>query len=399
MPEEHTERPLLRDRNLLIIFGVTLMVIMGVSSIMPVLPEMGRVFGASPASIALVVTLFTLPGIVLTPVAGVLADRYGRKVILVPALLTFSVFGSACAFADDFQTLLLLRLFQGIGVAPLGVLNVTLVGDLFAGPERAKAMGYAASVLSIGTAAFPALGGLLAMFDWQYPFLLPALAAPLALVVALRLDEPPRGRRESFMDYIRSTARILKSRRAIGLFAICLMTFIILYGCFITYLPMLLRMEGDASPLAIGLIVSTASALTALAASQSGRLAQRFSPPGLMRAAFVCYAVSLALVPVVPGLWWRILPVTLFGLAQGLNIPNLMNMLTHLAPTSKRAAVMAVNGTVLRVGQTVGPLLMGAVFAGLGAAPVFFAGVLFAGAMIVVLQVFVVPTQTQGDAK
>jgi MFS family permease len=366
---------------------------------MPVLPELGRIFGVSPASIALVVTLFTLPGVALTPAAGILADRYGRKIILVPSLLVFSVFGAACAFAQDFQTLLLLRFFQGAGVAPLGVLNMTMVGDLFSGTDRAKAMGYAASVLSIGTAAFPAVGGLLAALDWSYPFMLPAVAAPLALVVALFLDEPAKGEGEPFMSYLKSTARTLTSRRALGLFGICLLTFIILYGCFITYLPILLRMECGATPPVIGLIVSTASGLTALAASLSGRLSQKFSPVWLMRAAFVCYAASLALIPVVPGLWWRILPVTLFGLGQGLNVPNLLNMLTHLAPTSKRAAVMAVNGAVLRVGQTTGPLLMGAVFAGLGLAPVFLAGALIAGAMLVVLQCCVASTLSQGGAE
>jgi MFS family permease len=86
----------------------------------------------------------------------------GRKKIIVPSLLLFGIAGTACAFARDFNLLLLLRLLQGIGAASLLSLSVTLIGDLYAGDRRANAMGYNASVTSIGTAIYPTVGGALA---------------------------------------------------------------------------------------------------------------------------------------------------------------------------------------------------------------------------------------------
>jgi MFS family permease len=390
-------RPLFLDKNLLIIFGVTLTAVLGVSSLMPILPELPAAFGVSRAAVALVVTAFTLPGVLLAPVSGVLADRYGRKIVLVAALLIFSVFGSACAFADDIWTLAALRTMQGAGAAPLGILNMTLVGDLFSGLDRAKAMGYTSSILAIGAAAFPALGGLLSLLGWRAVFLLPSVAAPLALLVFLFLDEPARGESEPFMNYLKNTAKTLCGRKALGLFAITLLTFMILYGCYVTYLPVLLRVKLHASSLTIGAVVSAASAFTAIAASQSGRLNTLFSPIALMCAAFVFYAASLALLPHAASPWLSILAVTLFGLGQGLNIPNLMGMLTGLAPVSKRAAVMAINGSLLRMGQTLGPLFMGVVYAGLGLNLVFYAGAALVAAMFIVLQCIVVPATAQGE--
>jgi MFS transporter, ACDE family, multidrug resistance protein len=114
----------------------------------------------------------------MTPVLGVLPDRYGRKKILVPALLLFGLAGGACAFARGFEALLILRFFQGMGAAALGTLNVTVIGDIYEGRERSAALGYNSSVLSFGTASYPAIGGLLATFGWFYPFAFPSSRYP-----------------------------------------------------------------------------------------------------------------------------------------------------------------------------------------------------------------------------
>ena len=64
---------------------------MGVASIAPALPKMARVLDVSNEQIGLLITAFTLPGIFLTPVLGVFADRIGRKTILVPSLFIFGI--------------------------------------------------------------------------------------------------------------------------------------------------------------------------------------------------------------------------------------------------------------------------------------------------------------------
>ncbi len=61
-----------------------------------------------------------MPGVLLTPVLGVLGDRVWRRKVLVPSLMLFGVAGAACSLVRDFNSLLVLRLFQGAGVAPLG---------------------------------------------------------------------------------------------------------------------------------------------------------------------------------------------------------------------------------------------------------------------------------------
>ena len=156
----------LRNPQLYIIFSITFMAVMGVASITPALPLMAEHFGVTPTAMSMAVTMFTLPGIGLTPVAGILADRYGRKAVLVPALLLFGVAGVLCGFATSFEMLLVFRFLQGMGASPLGALYTSLIGDIFPDPQdRTRAMGYTSGVVGIGTALFPLIGGGLAEID------------------------------------------------------------------------------------------------------------------------------------------------------------------------------------------------------------------------------------------
>ena len=92
-------RRLYLDRNLQFVFGVTLMAVLGVSSIVPALPDIVTGLYIIPVHIGLVISAFTLPGVLFSPLVGILADRAGRKVILVPSLFLFGGFGFACFFA------------------------------------------------------------------------------------------------------------------------------------------------------------------------------------------------------------------------------------------------------------------------------------------------------------
>jgi len=376
-------RRLYLDKNLQFVFGVTLMAVLGVSSIVPALPGIMNGLSIGPVQIGLVISAFTLPGVIFSPLMGILADRMGRRVILVPALFVFGGFGFACFFAQTMPQLLALRFIQGVGASPLGVLYGTIIGDLYQGPERGQAMGYNASVLAMGTALYPAVGGVLAILGWNYPFLLPLLAIPLGIAIIFHMDIPAPDRQGSFAEYLKAALSRMRTRRALSLFATTLVTFVILYGPIITYLPILLHTRYDASAPMIGAVFLIASGFTGIASFQLGLLAERFGQRTLLLAASVFYALSMVLMPLAPGLWYVVPPVICFGLAQGLNIPTVMTMLTTLAPMEQRGAFMAANGFLLRLAQTVAPLLMGGLFALFGMQAVYIGGLVCALALFV----------------
>ena len=359
--DEHN--PVYRDPNLLIVFGVTLTAVMGVSSITPAFPKIAEQFGVTPERTGLLITAYYVPGIVLTPILGFLSDHWGRRPILGPSLLLFAVAGALCGVAPDFEVLLVLRFLQGAGAASLAALNLTIIGDLFEGERRTEAMGYNASVLSVGTAAYPSIGGALALFGWYYPFVLPLLAIPTGLVVLTRLENPEPEGDQALGEYMREIWSVLQSRQVIGVFILGFVTFVVLFGPYLTYFPILMDETFGSSSLVIGLVMSSVSVASGITAARLGDLSRRFSKRTLLVVAFLLYTATFAAMPYVGSIWAMLVPSATYGIAQGLNIPSLQALLAGIAPMEQRGAFMSFNGLINRVGQTLGPVAAGGLYA------------------------------------
>lgn len=382
------ERPVYRDPNLHVIFGVSLMGVLGVSSVTPAFPAIVKALGISPQAVGSLVTAFTLPGVLLTPVLGVLSDHFGRKRILIPALLVFAGAGAACALVREFQLLLILRFFEGVGAAGMGALNLTILGDLYVGTERTEAMGCNSSVLNVGTAGYPAIGGALAMLGWYYPFILPLAAIPVALAVVSSLENPEPTNSQRLREYLSGAWRIICTRQVCALFVVSIIVFMILYGSYLTYLPLLIADSFSLSPFAIGAIISISSVAGALTSSQLGRLTKLCSERLLIAIACVLYAVALLMMPAIPNPWLLAVPTTLYGIAGGVTLPSLITLLAALAPMEQRGVLMSVNGMIFRLGQTLGPVVMGILYGVAGMGGVFYGGAVCALAMLAVVLAF-----------
>jgi MFS family permease len=246
-------------------------------------------------------------------------------------------------------------------------------------------MGYNASVLSVGTAAYPSLGGALAVLGWYVPFALPILGLGVAVAVLFRLEAVEVRKVTGFRKYLGAALTEMKNRKVIGLYLTSVMTFIVLYGAYMTFLPLHLASRFQSTAPAIGLIMSVGSLSTALTASQLRVLNRFMAPERLIIFAFALYAFSFGAIPWVPGHWWAALPVVLFGIAQGMNYPVVMSLLAGRASAEHRAIFMSVNGMVLRLGQTLGPLIMAGVATFGGMDRVFYVAMGICGALFLIL--------------
>jgi ACDE family multidrug resistance protein len=366
-------KSLWKDTNLLIVFGVTLMAVMGVASISPAFPKIQRELGITPNQVGLLITFFTLPGALLTPVVGIMADRYGRKKILIPSLFLFAIAGTACTFIKDFNLLLWIRAVQGIGAAALGSINSTIIGDLYEGKRRVQAMGLNASVLSIGVASYPSIGGALALIGWNYPFLLSILALPVGLFALFLLKNPEPRNSQTIKEYLSGTWSHLKNMKIAGLFSAGMLSFIIMYGAYLTYFTILMGDKFNASSLTIGIIMSVASLSNAITASQLGRIHRRLSMTTILKISFSVYALSMLLVPFMSNLWLLLVPAILSGMANGATLPSIQTSVAEIAPLEYRGAIMSLNNMMLRLGQTLGPPLIGIAYVYGGINATFFA--------------------------
>ena len=370
--ESESVKSIFWDKNLQIIFSITLSAVMGVTSITPAFPKISRVLEIDSYQVGWLITIFTIPGILLTPLLGMLADRIGRKKVLVPSLFIFSLFGTLCAFSTNFNTLLLLRFLQGVGGASLGALNVTLIGDIFHGRQRTAAMGYNASVLSVGTALYPAIGGALAIIGWNYPFFLSVLVFPVALVVLFKLKNPEPNKDQRISSYLKDIGNHIKNIKVWGLFTSNFLTFVMLYGGMLTFFPILADQRFGSTSFVIGILISASSVFTGVTSSLLGIITRKVEESTLIRAAAVLYAASFLLMPLIANFWLLFIPIFLFGVAQGVNMPSNLTLLTRSIPMEYRAAFMSLNWMMMRSGQAAGPVLLGVGFKYFGLSAPFY---------------------------
>ena len=353
------QEKLYKDRNLQIIFATTLVMVLGVSSIAPAFPRIVEELHISRTQVGMLIVALTLPSTVLTPFWGILADRVGRKQILVPCLFLFGLAGGACAASKDFDTLIFLRVIQGIGGAGLGGISLAIIGDLFSGERRAEAMGLTGSMMSVGTASYPLIGGALATLGWNYPFLLTLAALPVGLIVLLFLHSPKTKSSENLGEYLTGAWSYLKNIRAIGAFMAGIIGFALLFGGYLTYFSLHMGTSFNAPPFIIGGIISSMSISTALVSSQLGRLVKIISVVNLVKLGFVLCAISLASIPFISRLELLLIPPILYGIGFAIIFPSLQAYVAGLAPSQYRAVFMSLNSLMFRTGQTLGPVIIG----------------------------------------
>ncbi|QLG49561.1 MFS transporter [Natrinema halophilum] len=347
-----------RSPALVAILAATLMTPMDVPLISSALPEIQSVFGVSESRAGLFITLYALPGILLAPLIGALADRIGRRYVLSGSLVVFGLAGTAIAFTTDFTVALGLRILQGFAAGSLlSALAMTVVGDRYTGRQHDAVMGVTSAMISLGTAAYPVIGGYLAARAWNAPFLVYALSLPVAGLVLFTLDEPASSSDGGDGGYVREALRLIPARQAVALYGVMFASFTLLFGGLYTALPFYLTGEFGYTATTVGLVTSAVLLATALVSTQNGRLATRASTTTLLTAGFALYALGflgVALAGTPPVLVGALL---VFGVGSGLVTPTLFASISALAPDHVRAGVMSLQTTTIGVSQAVGPAL------------------------------------------
>jgi EmrB/QacA subfamily drug resistance transporter len=155
------------------------------------LPSITESLGATFAGIEWVITAYTLSFASLLLPAGALADRFGRKRVLVAGLGLFTLASFLCGAAPSLGVLIAARAVQGVGAALQLSAALATLASTFKGDTRARAFAFWGSVVGVGITLGPIVGGLITQtFGWQWAFYvnLPIGAVSIATIVAV-IDE------------------------------------------------------------------------------------------------------------------------------------------------------------------------------------------------------------------
>ncbi len=334
-------------------YSITLIGVMGVSAITPGLPEIARAFNINSVKASLLITAFTLPGIFFSPVTGFMADKFGRKLVISTSIFIFGFSGIICAFSN-FETMVLLRIIQGISASALVALSTTIIGDAYTGLERQKIIGYNASILTVGIAFYQLFGGFLSHFGWNYPFYIFLLAFPVGFFV-LFSKLPDVKESFNFLDVINYL-----NRDMLTLFFFGFIAYSLLYGTFLAYLPFVIYKIGGSS-IIVGIIQAIMSLSTAFFAANLTRISKKLKEK-IISVGYIAYTTSLIIIffsLLMKCELCLVLSSIVFGYAQGTVLPTLQHSIVSMTEKDGRATIMSIYGSISKLGQTFGPIFYG----------------------------------------
>ena len=365
-----------QSRALSIVYASSICLMMGVNFIQPALPALTEPFNVSDSALSLIMTLFTAPAIVLSPIFGVIADLHGRRLLLGGGLIVFGLFGTAMAFAPSFGWLLAFRTMQGIGFAAVIPLTIVLIGDLLEGDKEIGGQGLKVFLDRIGYLIFPPLGGLLAAIAWFWPFVFYILTIPVGLAALIWMPETKGTKNDSTRSYLSDIARLARHPRLLIAFSAGFLRFFLDYG-FLTYFPLFLVRASGVSTAMAGFLYVFFSIGAMITASQAGRIAAGRDKAHILFVAFMVSGAAVVLVPVVPGVWLVGCVLFFYGLANGVISPMQKSLLTQNAPAEMRGGIVSFDRLIQQISKTTSTSIVGLLLVSASLSTIFwFLGIL-----------------------
>ena len=174
-------------RNLFILSFTLLVVMLGYSMAMPLLPFYIERFGVGGTELGWLMSTYSLMQLIFAPIWGVLSDRHGRKPILAVGVLGYAITLLMFGLAQSFVMLFVARSLSGILSSATMPTAMAYIGDNTPQGEKSKGMGQLGAMVGLGVILGPLLGGLLSTDSLSLPFLIGSALAFIALLLVIFL--------------------------------------------------------------------------------------------------------------------------------------------------------------------------------------------------------------------
>ncbi|MBB1610365.1 MULTISPECIES: MFS transporter [unclassified Pseudomonas] len=354
------QRPAGTAQALLLLFGSCLPVL-GAVLIAPVLPRMQAHFAETPGAAVLVPVALTLPALViafLAPLAGLLADRIGRRPLLLASMLLYSLCGVLPLWLDSLGLIVASR--AGIGLAEAGIMTccTTLMGDYFDGQRRERLFALQMVATSLSAALFMGLGGALGESGWRTPFALYAVGLLCLPLMAALLWEPQvrhagplRADVEGFPWAALAPLYLLTLLAGVSLFIVPVQA---------GYLLQLLHVD---APQQVGMTMG-ANQLGVLAGALAFRLLATLPARRLLALGFATAGLGGALMALADSHALVVLAVLVNGLGVGLLLPTLITQVMLQVGFEQRGRATGGFTASIFAGEFLSPLLVLAITGG-----------------------------------
>lgn len=307
------------------------------------LPTIADDFDISTGRTGILITVYLFAMLIGQPLAGRLGDAFGNRRTVNVALVGVSVFSAVAAAASSFAVLVVARVAQAAFAAALGPSIQSLLRAITPPERRGQSFGLMGSVLGVGAASGPVIGGVLTqVFGWQAIFLVNIPIAMAALAISVGIGRSAVGAVEA-ESVDRSSAGRIANPVFITAFSLQALSTLAQYALLLLT-PIILDARGwESGP--TGAVLSALTVGMILMGPLGGRLGDRFGRQAPSR-----YGLTIATAAVVtlliagPSVEIILLVGALgvFGLGLGATTPSLMTSALESVPMHRTGAAAGV---------------------------------------------------------
>ncbi|MDB9374926.1 MFS transporter [Nodularia sphaerocarpa] len=343
-------------RNLLVLFTAGLLFWCSMASLLPTLPLYIEEVGATSQQIGIVMGSFAIGMLVFRPWCSNLADRRGRKIVLLIGMSAAAIAPLGYIFATSIIQLMVLRAFHGISIAAFGTGYIALVGDLAPAKNRGEIIGYMSLVNPIGLAIGPALGGYLQAATGYIPlFILSAALGLAGMLCIIPIVNPPIDDTPHTSPTDNQFWRLLLSPR-VRIPAIVMLLIGVVIGTVHTFVALFIQStDVDLNP---GLFYTVAAIASFNVRLFTGRASDKYGRGLFITLSLIAFTLSMI------GIWQAnsapvfLLSAFVEGAASGTAIPMMAVMMTDRAQPHERGRIFGVSLVGFDIGIAIaGPVL------------------------------------------
>jgi MFS family permease len=340
------------------VFFTLFMASFGFGVILPLLPFYALAHGAKPIELGMLTATFAFMSFMFGPIMGKIADKIGRKKVLLVGTGGFVLSYLIFSIADTMPLLFFARAVEGIAAACIFPACVSLISDYTNESQRGRAMGLVGMSFSLGFIVGPAFGGLASGISVQAAFLLAAaFAAANFASVFLQIREPKE--KEESRDIAQKEVGLL-SHLSSPLLFLFLSTFVITFmiGGLDATLAIYTGEKLGFHSTEIGMVFTYIGILIMIMQFVSGGLVNTHGEIKLISAGFVLSGFGFFFLVFAHDWLTLMVALAVFVCGNALVFPSVNSLITKKV-TGKRGAVLGLVNSFQSLGQVAGPLLGG----------------------------------------
>lgn len=351
--------------QLLPILVMIALMMAGNGLVAPVLSLYALQFGVSGALVGMMITIFGIGRLFANLPAGILSERYGRRLFMCLGPAVLAVGGLGAALASDFTMLLVWRFVQGIGSGIYMTVSGTVLLQVARPGQRGRVMALYQGALLLGAGIGPAIGGFLAEhFGFAAPFWAVTIAALGSLGVALvQFKEPPPAPRPPPLEgEQRKPDGVVSLLTNVPYVLLCVVTFGVFFtrtGSNWVLIPLAGHEGFGLSVDIIGVALTVAALANFLMLPIVGPAIDSFGSRPITIASTILTGVALVLVALgsSPAIFW--IAIIILGIGAGFSGPSVGAALAEAMPPHLLGPGMGLQRMIGDVAFVIGPIVTG----------------------------------------